>query len=51
MLVPGDYCSIPSENQLDGMTWVPLSRAHFQRVGVFVHKHVYSLYVYRFIIY
>lgn len=39
-MVSGDYCFKPSENQLVAMTWVPLSREHFQRVGVFVHKHV-----------
>lgn len=52
VLVPGDYCSTPSENPLVGMTWVPLSRAHFQRVGVLVHKKcVYGPYLYRLILY
>lgn len=51
MLVPGDYCSIHSENQLAAMSWVPLDRAYFQRVSVFVHERVYSPYAYRFIIY
>lgn len=51
VLVPGDYCSVPSENQLADMSRVPLSRAYFQRVSVFVHKRVYSPYAYRFIIY
>lgn len=40
------------ENRLVGMTWVPLSRAHFQRVGVLVHKKcVYGPYLYRLILY
>lgn len=51
VLVPGDHYSIPSKNQLVGMTWVPLSRAHFQRVSVFVHKCVNCPYVYRFVTY
>lgn len=40
------------ENRLVGMTWVPLSRAHFQRVGVLVDKKcVYGPYLYRLILY
>lgn len=34
------------ENRLVGMTWVPLSRAHFQRVGVLVHKNVCMVHIY-----